>query len=157
MGQGYQIAMKTLDNGRLQHAAMCIGVAERLLDLSLDYARQRVQFGRPIAEQQAIQFMLADMAVDIYTSRMVIYNAAWRVDQGEKIPAESAMVKLTVSEAVGRVADRAVQVYGGMGCMKELPVERMYREARLMRIVEGTSEIQRIIISRHLLRGLPVG
>lgn len=152
VGQGYQTIMKVLDHGRLVYGALAVGLCQRLLELSLEYAKQRVQFGKPIAEQQAIQFMLADMATQTYAARMTVYNGAWRVDQGEKIPAISSMVKLFATEALGDVADKAVQIHGGMGYMKECPVERIYREARLMRIAEGTSEIQRIVISRNLLR-----
>ncbi|MBF7082998.1 acyl-CoA dehydrogenase family protein [Desulfallas sp. Bu1-1] len=152
VGHGFDITMETLTEGRLQYGAMALGMAQRLLDMSVDYAKQRVQFGKPIATKQAIQFMLADMATEIYAARQILYNAAARHDNGEKLVKESAMVKLYNTEMVCRVADRAVQIFGGMGYMSELPIERMYREARVMRIVEGTSEIQRIVIARELLR-----
>jgi acyl-CoA dehydrogenase len=152
VGDGFSIAMKTLDDGRLTLSAACVGTADRLLDLSVDYANQRVQFGKPISTKQAIQFMIADTATELYAARSMLYEAAVRSDRKEKITKEAAMVKLFCSEMVGRAADRAVQIFGGMGWMKETPVERIYRDVRIMRIVEGTSEIQRIIISRELLK-----
>lgn len=152
VGQGFDITMETLTEGRLQYGAMALGMAQRLLEMSVDYAKQRVQFGKPIATKQAIQFMLADMATEIYCSRQILYNAAARHDQGEKLGMESAMVKLNNTEMACRVADRAVQIFGGMGYMSELPVERIYREVRVMRIVEGTSEIQKIVIAKELLK-----
>ena len=152
VGDGFSIAMKTLDDGRLTLSAACVGTADRLLDLSVDYANQRVQFGKPISTKQAIQFMIADTATELYAARSMLYDAAVRSDRKEKLTKEAAMVKLFCSEMVGRAADRAVQIFGGMGWMKETPVERIYRDVRIMRIVEGTSEIQRIIISRELLK-----
>jgi len=151
-GEGFATAMKTLDDGRLTIGAAAIGTADRLLELCTDYAQQRVQFGKPIATRQAIQFMLADMATELYAARMMLYNAAVRSDKKERIVKEASMVKLYCSEMVGRAADAAVQIFGGMGWMKETPVERIYRDVRILRIVEGTSEIQRIIISRELLK-----
>lgn len=152
VGQGFEIAKETLTEGRLQYGAMSVGMAQRLLDMSVDYAKQRIQFGKPIATKQAIQFMLADMATEIFAARQILYNVAARCDQGEKLVKEAAMVKLNNTEMAGRVADRAVQIFGGMGYMAELPVERIYREVRVMRIVEGTSEIQRVVIAKELLR-----
>lgn len=152
VGQGFATAMKTLDDGRLTLSAAAIGMAQRALDLSAEYAKQRVQFGKPIAKQQAIQFMLADMATEIYAARSMLYDAAERSDRGENITKEASMIKLFASEMAGRVADAAVQIHGGMGWMRETIVERIYRDVRIMRIVEGTSEIQRIIISRQLLK-----
>jgi acyl-CoA dehydrogenase len=112
----------------------------------------RVQFGKPIAANQAIQWMLADMATDIYASRSMLYHAAWKADQGMNFSIESAMFKLFASEMVCRCADKALQIHGGMGYMKDLVIERIYRDARLLRIVDGTSEIQRIVISRSVLK-----
>lgn len=152
VGQGFATAMKTLDDGRLTLSAASIGMAQRALDLSAEFAKQRVQFGKPIAKQQAIQFMLADMATEIYAARSMLYDAAERSDRGENITKEASMIKLFASEMAGRVADAAVQIHGGMGWMRETIVERIYRDVRIMRIVEGTSEIQRIIISRQLLK-----
>jgi len=153
IGQGFRTAMQTLDKGRLTISATCVGAAQELLDLSLDYAKQRIQFGRPIAEFQAIQFMLADMAAQIYAARQMLYHAArLRDERGRTVIREASMVKLFCSEMAGRVADMAVQIHGGMGYMKDFPVERFFRDLRLTRIYEGTSEIQRLVIARELLR-----
>lgn len=151
-GQGFSTAMKVLDKGRIVVGALSVGAAERLLELSIEQSKQRVQFGKPICKFQAIQWMLADMATEIYASRMMVYNAAWMSDSGMKVTSEAAMTKVFATEMVSRVADKAVQIFGGMGYMKECPVERFYRDVRLWRIVEGTSEIQRRVISRELLR-----
>ncbi len=152
VGQGFRAAMKTLDEGRVQTAVMGLGAAKRLLKMSTDYAKLRVQFGMPIAAFQAIQFMLAEMATDIYAAEQMIFDVARRIDKGEKLSAESAMVKLYATEMACRVADKAVQIHGGMGYMSELAVERIYREVRVLRIVEGTSEIQKLVIARNLLK-----
>lgn len=153
VGQGFKTAMKTLDKGRLTLGASTLGAAEKLLDLSVQYAKQRVQFGKPIAHFQAIQLMLANMATEIYATRQMIYHAAWLRDTtGAAVVKEAAMVKLFSSEVANRVADMAVQIHGGMGYMKDYPVERFYRDLRLTRIYEGTSEIQRLVIARELLK-----
>jgi len=153
IGQGFKTAMKTLDKGRLTMGASALGSAQKLLDLCVDYAKQRVQFGKPIAEFQAIQFMLAEMATQIYAARQMLYHAAWLRDaKGTSIIKEASMVKYFCTEMAGRVADMAVQVFGGMGYMKDFPVERYYRDLRLTRIYEGTSEIQKVVIARELLR-----
>ena len=153
VGQGFKTAMKILDKGRLTMGASALGSAQRLLELSTDYAKQRVQFGKPIAEFQAIQFMLAEMATNIYAARQMLYHAAWLRDKrGTAVVKEASMVKLFCTEMAGRVADMAVQVFGGMGYMKDFPVERFYRDLRLTRIYEGTSEIQRLVIARELLK-----
>jgi len=151
LGQGFLLAMQWIGHGRLVIGAMCAGLADMLLNMSIDYAKQRVQFGKPIASKQAIQWMLADSATEIYATRMMLYNAAWKADMGENIIKDTSMVKLYATEMVNRVADRALQIHGGMGYMRECPIERIYREVRVLRIVEGTSEIQRFIISRFLL------
>jgi len=150
-GEGLRIALQTLNHGRVVLAAAAVGLAQRMLDMSLEHAKLRVQFGRPLSKFQAIQFKLADMATAVHTSRLLVRHSAWLVDQGQPARGQAAMAKLYATEALGRVADEAVQIFGGMGYMCELPIERMYREARLYRIVEGTSEIQRIVISRDLL------
>ena len=116
-----------------------------------NHANTRVQFGKPIAANQAIQWMLADMATELYAMKSMVYDTAWRLDQGDRNRARASMVKLFCTEAVGRIADRAVQIFGGMGYMREAPIESIYREVRALRIYEGTSEIQRMIISRDLL------
>ncbi len=151
VGQGFATAMRILDLGRLSLAARCLGMMEELLALSREHAKNRVQFGKPIAEQPAIQAMLADTAVDVAMLRPALYATARRRDLGEPVGQAASMLKLFASEALGRAADRAVQIHGGMGFMRECAVEHMYREARMMRIIEGTSEIQRMIIARGLL------
>ena len=152
VGQGFKTAMRVLDKGRLSIAAAALGSAQRCLELSTEYARQRVQFGRPLAKFQAVQFMLADMATQIYAGRQMLHHAAWLRDQrGAAVTREASMAKLFCTEMANRVADMAVQVHGGMGYMQEMAVERFYRDLRLTRIYEGTSEIQRLIIARELL------
>ena len=153
IGYGFKTAMKVLDKGRLTMGACAVGAAQKLLELSVKYAKQRIQFGRPIAEFQAIQFMLAEMATNIYAARQMVYHAAWLRDQrGTSVIKEASMVKLFCTEMVNRVADMALQIHGGMGYMKDYPIERFYRDVRLMRIYEGTSEIQKIVIARELLK-----
>lgn len=153
VGDGFKVAMHTLDEGRLHVAASACGVARRLLEMSVEWSKNRIAFGRPIADNQGIQWMLSDSATELYAAEQMLFNACWRHDRGERVSKEASMCKLFASEMVGRVADRAVQVHGGMGYMRELAVERMYRDVRVMRIYEGTSEIQRIIIARELLKG----
>ena len=152
VGEGFRIAMKTLDIGRLTLAASCIGYAQKLLEMGKNYARIRVQFGKPIAEFQAIQWMLADSATEIYAAESMLIDACLRYDAGERNPALAAMVKLYATEMACRVADRVLQIHGGMGYMVETKVERYYRDLRLYRIVEGTNEIQRLVIARNLLK-----
>lgn len=151
VGMGFVAAMTFLGGGRLNIAAGAVGTTDRLLKVSAEYAKQRVQFGKPIATKQAIQFMLADVATELFAARNMVYNTAWRIDQGEMAVKEMAMCKLYATEMVGRAADIAMQIHGGMGYMKDLPIEAVYRGVRALRIVEGTSEIQRFIISRALL------
>ncbi len=151
-GQGFKTAMKVLDRGRLSIAAACVGVAERLLREALDYARARKQFGQPIAEFQLIQAMLADSKAEAYAGRSMVLDAARRRDAGEDVATLAACCKLFCSEMVGRVADRAVQIHGGAGYMAEYAVERLYRDVRLFRIYEGTSQVQQLVIARNLLR-----
>jgi acyl-CoA dehydrogenase len=151
-GQGFAAVMSSLAEGRIAYAAFCVGTAQRLLDMSKDYAVQRVQFGRPIADFQAIQFMLAEMATSVHVARTATWHAAWKCELGADCNQEASMAKLFASEAAGRVADSAVQIHGAMGYSRELAVERLYRDARLYRIAEGTSEIQKIVISRGLLK-----
>ncbi len=150
-GSGFQVAMSCLEEGRVAYAAACVGLAQRLLEMSAEYAKQRVQFGRPIAQFQAIQFMLADMASAIHAARLATHHAAWKCESGLECAQEASMAKLLASETAGEVADSAVQIHGAMGYAKDYPVERMYREARVFRIAEGTSEIQRLLIARKVL------
>ena len=151
-GRGFSTAMKVLEKGRITIAAVCVGVAQYCLDLSIAHSKQRVQFGKPICVNQAIQWMLADMAIAIYTARQIVYHAAWCRDQKQKVTQQAAMVKVYCTEMVNRVADSALQIHGGMGYMKESPIERIYRDMRLFRIFEGTSEVQRMVISREMLK-----
>jgi len=150
-GKGFAIALQTLDQGRLGLAAHAVGAAQHLLDASVAYAKSRQQFGAPIAVHQAIQWMLADAAIGIHAARLMVRDAAARLDRGERVTARAAMAKLFATEHLGRVADAAVQIHGGMGYMRELWIERAYRDARIYRIYEGTSEIQRVVIAAGLL------
>jgi acyl-CoA dehydrogenase len=152
-GLGFKTAMKVLDKARLNIAAVCTGAAERLLDEALNYARDRKQFGKPIAEFQLIQAMLADSKAESYAARSMVLEAARRKDSGSSITLEASCAKLFASEMVGRVADRAVQIHGGAGYMQASAVERLYRDVRLFRLFEGTSQIQQLVIARHLLKG----
>ncbi|NWF48912.1 MAG: acyl-CoA dehydrogenase family protein [Ignavibacteriaceae bacterium] len=151
-GRGFLIAMKTLDAGRLGLGAACLGVAKELLELSTKYAKERKQFDHPIAQFQAIQFMLADMATMIYNMESIVYRTATDYDLGKEISRQSAMVKLYCSDSLDRIVDYAVQIHGGMGYSQELPIERMYRDSRINRIFEGTNEIQKGIIAREIIK-----
>ena len=153
-GQGLQLALDTLGRVRLaQVAARAIGKATLLLDLAIDHARSRRQFGQPIGGFQAVGQMLADSAVEINSARLALWQAAWMLDQGQKARTQISAVKLQASETLGRVVDRTVQVFGGSGFSKALPIERYYRDARIYRIFDGTSEIHRNVIARRLLDG----
>ncbi len=151
-GRGFRAALAALEIGRVSLAAGAVGSSQYLLELALAHSKARRQFGRPIASNQAIQWMLADSAVEIHAARLMVYDAACKLDQGRRIPTEAAMAKLYASEMAGRVADRVLQIHGGMGYMKELGIERAYRDARILRIYEGTSEVQRMIVAEELLR-----
>jgi acyl-CoA dehydrogenase len=151
-GQGFKTAMKVLDKGRLHIAAMCVGAAERMLHEGLHYAMERKQFDKPIAEFQLIQAMLADSKAEIYAARSMIIDAAQRRDRGENVSTEASCCKMFASEMCGRVADRTVQIHGGAGYMCEYPIERFYRDVRLFRIYEGTTQIQQLIIARNMLK-----
>jgi acyl-CoA dehydrogenase len=152
VGQGFKIAMESLTNGRLGVSCSCLGAADRLIEMSAQFARERVTFGQPLSERQAIQWMLADSVVELETARAYTYETLRRVDAGEDVGPAASICKLTCSEMVGRVADRAVQIHGGMGLVKGYPVERFYRDVRHYRVGEGSSEIQRMLIARDLLR-----
>lgn len=149
---GFRTAMKVPDRGRLQIAAVCVGAAGRLIHESLTYAMQRVQFGRPIADQQLVQAMLADSRAESYAARCMVEHAARMKDAGRDVPEEAACAKMYASEMVGRVADRAVQIHGGAGYMRGSAVERFYRDVRLFRIYEGTTQILQIVIARSMIR-----
>jgi acyl-CoA dehydrogenase len=150
-GRGFAVAMQTLDRARIALGASCVGQAQHALNLAIQWSRQRMQFGRPIASNQAVQWMLADSEIDIHAGRTMVYHAAWKIDSEQRASHEAAIVKAYCSEMCNRVIDRAVQVHGGMGYMREFDIERMYRDARILRIYEGTSEIQRLIIAGDLL------
>ncbi len=151
-GRGFLIAMKTLDAGRLGLGAACLGAAKELLELSTKYAKEREQFDTSISNFQAIQFMLAEMAIMIYNMESIVYRTAVEYDLKKNISRQSAMVKYYCSESLDIVADYAVQIHGGMGYSRELPVERFYRDSRINRIFEGTNEIQKGIIARDVLK-----
>jgi acyl-CoA dehydrogenase len=156
-GQGFKTAMKTLDRGRLHIAAICSGLAERLIHEALSYAMERKQFGQPIANFQLIQAMMADSRTEAYAARCMVLDAARRRDAGENVGMLAACCKLFASEMVGRVADRAVQIFGGAGYVADYPIERFYRDVRLYRIYEGTSQIQQLVIARAMIRAAANG
>lgn len=151
VGMGYVSALKILGEGRVGLAARAVGSCEKLIEMSASYAKERVQFGKPIASNQAIQWMLADMATDTEAAKTLTISAAKKIDEGKKVIKEASMAKLFASEVFNRVADKAVQIHGGMGYVADYPVERFYRDARITKIYEGTSEVQRMLISRHIL------
>ncbi len=151
-GQGFKIAMMTLDGGRIGIAAQALGIAQAALDESIRYSKERVQFGKPISSFQAIQWMVANMATDIQASRLLTYYAAWCYDQGMPYSKEAAMAKLFASETASRQTDRAIQIHGGIGYIKGTKVERLYRDAKITEIYEGTSEVMRMVISGNVLR-----
>jgi len=153
VGAGFRTALGALDIGRVSLAAGAVGTSQYLLELGIAHAKRRSQFGQPIAANQAIQWMLADSAVEIHAARLMVYDAASKLDRGMRASREAAMVKVYASELANRVADRVLQIHGGMGYMKDSPVERAYRDARILRIYEGTSEVQRMIIAEDLLKG----
>lgn len=151
-GQGFKTAMKVLEKGRIHIAAICVGVAERMQRDALNYAIERKQFGQPIAEFQLVQAMLADSQAEIYAARCMVIDAARKRDDGLPVATEASCCKLFASEMCGRVADRAVQIFGGAGYLSEYGIERFYRDVRLFRLYEGTSQIQQIVIARNLVR-----
>jgi acyl-CoA dehydrogenase len=151
-GQGFKTAMKVLDKGRIHLAAVCVGVAQRILDDALRYAMERRQFGQPIADFQLVQAMLADSQAELYAARSMVIDAARRRDDGLPVSTEASCCKLFASEMCGRVADRAVQILGGAGYLSEYGIERFYRDVRLFRLYEGTTQIQQLIIARNMIR-----
>jgi acyl-CoA dehydrogenase len=151
-GGGFKTAMKVLDRGRLHISAVCVGAAERLIRDSVKYATERKQFGEPIAEKQLIQAMLADSRAEAYAARCMVEETARRKDAGDRISTEAACCKMFASEMVGRVADRAVQVFGGAGYIADYGIERFYRDVRLFRLYEGTTQIQQLVIARAMIR-----
>jgi acyl-CoA dehydrogenase len=154
-GVGFKTAMKVLDKGRLHIAAVCVGAARRMLDDALRYAMERRQFGQPIAEFQLVQAMLADSQAELYAARSMVVDAARLRDEGRDVTLEASCCKLFASEMCGRVADRAVQIHGGAGYVSDYAAERFYRDVRLFRIYEGTSQIQQLVIARNMIKRAP--
>ncbi len=150
--EGFRTAMKVIDRGRIAIATVCVAVADRLIAESLRYARERIQFGKPIAEYQLVQAMLADSRTEALAGRAMVLETARRKDAGENVSTDASCCKLFCSEMVGRVADRAVQIHGGAGYMQASAVERFYRDVRLFRLYEGTSQIQQLVIARNMIR-----
>ncbi len=150
--EGFVDSLKVLDGGRVSIAALSIGMAQGAYDAALRYSKLRKQFGRPISEFQAIQHKLVDMAMDLDAARLLNYRAGWMLDHGQRVTRESSMAKLFASEAAVRIANEAVQIHGGYGFIKDYPVEKFYRDVKLCTIGEGTSEIQRLVIARQLLK-----
>lgn len=150
-GDGFKIAMANLDVGRIGIAAQALGIAEAALEYSIEYAKERKQFGQPIAKQQAIAFKLADMATLVEAARLLVYRAAHLRSQGLPCGMEASMAKRFASDAAMKIATEAVQVYGGYGYTREYPVERLFRDAKITQIYEGTNQIQQIVIAKHLL------
>ena len=153
-GSGFKIAMETLDGGRIGIAAQAVGIAEGAYQLALKYAQERKTFGKPIFKHQAIQFKLSDMATKIQAARLLTYQAAALKDQGERYTKEAAMAKLFASETAMSSTIEAIQIHGGYGYVREYQVERMMRDAKITEIYEGTSEIQKMVIARELLKSL---
>lgn len=153
-GQGFKAAMQVLDRGRLHISAICVGVAERLIADALKYAVERKQFGQPLAEFQLIQAMLADSQAETYAARCMVLETSRKRDRGNDVSMESSCCKMFASEMVGRVADRAVQIHGGSGYIRDFAVERLYRDVRLFRLYEGTTQIQQIVIARNMIHNL---
>jgi acyl-CoA dehydrogenase len=152
-GEGFKLAMQVLDRGRLHISGVCVGVAERLIGEAVNYAREREQFGQKIGEFQLIQAMLADSRTESYAARCMVLDAAKKRDAGQNVTMESACAKYYASEMVGRVADRAVQIFGGAGYVADYGIERFYRDVRIFRIYEGTSQVQQLVIARNMLKG----
>ena len=152
VGDGFKQALQVLDGGRVGIAALSVGIAQGALDASLRYAKEREQFGKPIAEYQAIQWKLATMATEIAAARLMTHKAAWLKTQGQPFALAASQAKYWASEMAVRATNEAVQIHGGYGFIKEYPVEKLYRDVKLMTIGEGTSEVQKMIIARHLVR-----
>jgi alkylation response protein AidB-like acyl-CoA dehydrogenase len=151
-GDGFKIAMRALDGGRIGIAAQSVGVAQAAFDAAVKYAKNREQFGQSISKFQGLRWIIADMATEIEAARQLMLSAAAMKDRGERFTAQASMAKLFASEMVNRVTAKALQMHGGYGFIKDYPVERFYRDARVFTIYEGTSEIQRVVISNHILK-----
>ena len=151
VGEGFKIAMSNLDSGRIGIAAQGLGIAEAALDYSIDYAKERYQFGKPIAENQGISFKIADMATEVEAAKLLVYKAAELYDRGIKCGKEASMAKRYSTDTAMKTATEAIQIYGGNGYIKDYPIERLFRDAKITQIYEGTNEIQRIVISKYIL------
>ncbi len=152
-GEGFSLAQKWLQEGRIRgHGARCLGIAGRALDMMMDYSQYRVTFGRPLADRQAVQFMVADSAMELHAARLMVYECAWRHDQGEDVRNLAYMVKIMCTEMAGRVVDRSIQVHGGVGLTKDLPLEWWYRQVRSIRITEGATEVLRWRLAQNLIK-----
>jgi butyryl-CoA dehydrogenase len=156
IGDGYRIALNVLDFGRVSLGAQCLGPAKEALRLALEHSSNRIQFGKPINRNQGVQFMLAEMATTVYAMESMVYRTAWMVDSGLPFSREAAMNKLFITEALNSVVDKALQIHGGYGYTKDYAIERIYRDARINRIVEGSSEIQKIVIANDLIRSMKI-
>jgi acyl-CoA dehydrogenase len=157
LNQGFRTAMKVLDRGRVHVGTMAVGMAQRMVDLALAYALERQQFGVPIAEHQLVQGLLAECQAELAAGRALVRATAAQYDRDRRAPLEAACAKYFCTEMVGRVADKALQIHGGAGYMAAYPIERLYRDVRLLRIYEGTSQIQQLVIARNLIRSGPAG
>jgi len=153
VGQGFAITQEWLTDGRVRcHGSQSVGMAQRALEMMMDYSQDRITFGKPLSERQIIQFMISDSAMEVHAARLMVSECAWRYDRGENVRDTSYMVKITCTEMASRVVDRAIQVFGGMGLTKELPLEWMYRQLRSIRITEGATEVLRWRLARNLLK-----
>ena len=153
LGEGFSLGQKWITSGRIKgHGARSVGIAERALDMMTEYSKNRVTFGRPLADRQAVQFMIADSAMELHAARLMVYECAWRADRGEDVRNLSYMVKIVCTEAASRIVDRSMQVHGGLGLMKELPLEWWYRQVRSIRITEGSPEVLRWRLGQHIIR-----
>jgi acyl-CoA dehydrogenase len=151
-GEGFKFGQKWLGVGRIKHGARALGVAERCLDLAIDYSKQRVTFGKPLSERQAIQFMLVDSYVELKQARLLVYEAACKMDAGEDTRVDAYICKSNADEMAFRVVDRCMQIFGGMGLTTDLPIEKFWRQQRSFRITEGATEVMKMVIARHLLK-----
>ena len=153
VGEGFSLAQQWITTGRIRgHGARPVGIAQRALDMMIEYSKNRVTFGLPVSERQAVQFMIADSAMELHMCRLLVYECAWRSDQGENVRNLSYMVKVTCAEMAGRVVDRSIQVHGGVGLTRDLPLEWWYRQVRSLRITEGPSEVLRWRLAQHLIK-----
>ena len=151
VGKGFELVDRLLVHGRVPYAAGTLGVAQAALELAIDWAKQRQTFGALLADRQAVQWMIADSEIELRAARLLVYQAAWKADRGQDIKLDASIAKVYATETAGRVVDRCIQILGGMGVACEMPLERWYRELRIKRIGEGPSEVQRMVVARHLL------